>query len=239
MIFERTLEGQQRYGGDYSFCRKARKLGYTIHCDPEIPLEHEGTKEWSGSLGHWLRVNNIGALKAAQIEIEAGIETPRTFEDLYDAWNNPWAAQTDFLALCTTLAREAKGPIIECGSGLTTVCMHATGAKIHALENNYDHASALQRIGVPVLFRSLASGWYDIEKSLRRHYALCVIDGPARDAGNRAGILKSGITADLYLMDDMNSPTSMEIAEALGEVTVMGTERRYAIIKAHRKEAAA
>lgn len=54
-IFERVLEGQREYPGDFAFCNKARAEGYRIFVDPEMRFSHAGGLVWSGCLGDWLR----------------------------------------------------------------------------------------------------------------------------------------------------------------------------------------
>lgn len=43
------------WGEDYEFCNRWRALGGKVHCLPEIPFEHIGTKHWKGSYGDHLR----------------------------------------------------------------------------------------------------------------------------------------------------------------------------------------
>lgn len=47
----------QYFGEDYVFCRKWRDLGEKVWLDPELALNHTGTKVYMGHCGEWLRGN--------------------------------------------------------------------------------------------------------------------------------------------------------------------------------------
>ncbi len=54
LIFERHLNQDARFSGDYVFCRKWRELGGHIFVDAAIRFDHVGEKAWSGTFGEWL-----------------------------------------------------------------------------------------------------------------------------------------------------------------------------------------
>ncbi len=51
--------GNIKLGEDYSFCQRWRDMGGMIGVDPEIVMGHVGYKTFVGSLGDWLRANNM------------------------------------------------------------------------------------------------------------------------------------------------------------------------------------
>ncbi|MHC4845615.1 MAG: hypothetical protein ACYTCU_05590, partial [Planctomycetota bacterium] len=60
--------------------------------------------------------------------------------DLVRGWDNDvWSAREEFLAACIDVALTTEGPILECGSGLSTVVMGAVakrrGLRVWALEH--------------------------------------------------------------------------------------------------------
>lgn len=205
LIFERTLEGNHRYGGDITFCRKYRKLGGRVWLDPEIELEHGPDV---CSYGHHARTKLYGGVQAGLLEIKHQIETATTYKDMLDEWGNlSFAAPPEFIASAVSLARQSK-TVIECGSGLTTLAMRATGVNLISLEDDPEWAKKTGATHAP-----LVDKFYDHNG----HYDLAVIDGPNRQRGDRGGLLRSGITADVYLFDDANHVGTMDIVKQLGE----------------------
>jgi len=54
-LFGHYIEPGKKYGEDYSFCIRWRKIGGKVWCDPEIKMGHTGNKTFVGHLGDWLR----------------------------------------------------------------------------------------------------------------------------------------------------------------------------------------
>jgi hypothetical protein len=213
ILFERTYEDGHRWSGDYSFCRKWRKLGGKVFVDPEMDFCHVGTFEWSGRLGdHWRREAGEEPVRFvhAMERLKAGDPKPEDFVTLHEAWGNEWAASPEFLIAAYSMAKKAKGPVLETGSGLSTLVMAAAGAKVTAVEHDLGWhqrvTSALERFGLTadVEYSPLqASGWYEFVPTLDEPYALLVCDGPPRQFGDRMVVLKylPIHTAD-WLIDD-------------------------------------
>ena len=61
----------------------------------------------------------------------------------------------------------------------------------------------------------LTDGWYATPPELPGEFALILCDGPPRSEGDRAGLLRSGITADVILFDDGDDPNIRAIADQL------------------------
>lgn len=134
IIFERALNGMSRVGGDIEFCRKARSAGFKVYVDPMMELGHQGIKHYHGCLGHyWKRHIAIPeGIKA----IQAGAEELSDYIAMFGAWDNPYALSHEALFTAVALARQAKGPILECGAGLSTLCMGAaTSQPVVSLES--------------------------------------------------------------------------------------------------------
>lgn len=135
VLFERTLNGDSRRGGDYEFCRKARAAGFKVYVDPLMQLSHTGVKLWSGCVGHWWRrdvaiPDGIGAIRA-------GKDKPETYLEMYNVWGNNWALRPEALYTGVQLARAAQGPVLDCGSGLSSLCVAAaTTQPVVALESS-------------------------------------------------------------------------------------------------------
>lgn len=219
IIFERLYEAGHRWSGDYGFCRKWRVMGGKIYVDPEMEFEHVGPNAWKGRLGdHWRReigqepvrfIEAMGRLKAGDPKF------PEDFVTLHEAWGNPWAASPGFLIAAYSMAKNAKGPVLETGSGLSTLVMAAAGAKVTSLEHDlgwYRKITGLLRkygladSGVQYVRLDKYDGWYCWEPT--QDYCLLVLDGPPRqenwNARAHALSLPAVQNAD-WLIDDAES----------------------------------
>lgn len=133
LIFERSLNGTSRVGGDIEFCRKARMANFKIYVDPMMSLGHQGTKHYYGCLGHYWRRHT--AIPEGLSAIQAGADKVDDYFAMFGAWDNPYALSHEALFTAVNLARKAKGPILECGAGLSTLCMAAaTSEDVISLE---------------------------------------------------------------------------------------------------------
>lgn len=206
LIFERTLEGNSRFGGDYTFCRKWRALGGKIHVMPELLMEHAGTKVWEGSLGFFLRAQG-DAMGECLKAIREGREDGYVLDRMIREWDNPWGADRGLLAASIMLARQAK-TILECGSGLTTLAMAAANPEVTIIALESDEqwigrmAESARRYGLDnaeVYKAPLMDGWY-VTTMLTYQYDLAIIDGPSRALGSRERAHE--IKAKTFLFDD-------------------------------------
>jgi len=69
-IFGSYWEGKLKFGEDYSFCQRWRKLGGQIWVDPYIEMGHCGFKTFFGSLGRWLRDRPETAAAIQQTQLD-------------------------------------------------------------------------------------------------------------------------------------------------------------------------
>ena len=259
ILFERTYENGFRWSGDYGFCRKWMKSGGKIYVNPEWTFVHEGEKQWTGQLGkHWR--DTFGVTKAIEIndmtkaitQLRDGTAGLETMGEIYRIWDNPYAATPDMLFTLMLLARSAKGPILECGSGISSLVMAlSTDQTVHAFEhspvwaqylenkcryygiNNLEiHCEPLQDYG--------AYEWYSYPTGLP-DFALVVCDGPPSTPndrplkGGRSGLLelKDKIKDAQFVFDDAGNGHGSavhELIEQLGlDVKIFGQVREYAV----------
>jgi hypothetical protein len=242
LIFERLVHNGCRIGGDYAFCHKWRALGGKIYLDPEIEFDHFGEQFWSGSVGHHLRVEIDGPIKGGLKEIRQGASLPRTFQDMAAAWGNLWACDAAMLNAITLLAAEAKGPIIEAGSGLSSLCMAAaTRQPVIALEHDSAWARRMQDqaakhgLGnLEVRLAPLQDGWYS--QVPPGPFAMAVCDGPPRKLSDRSGFFALPLEGAVVVADDADCTTHLEplrqwAARSGRTLTILGNARKFAVSK--------
>jgi len=148
----------------------------------------------------------LGAAIARLMELPRG-EVPAAglLEALSRAWGNDgFSANLPFLAEVATRAARAEAPILECGSGLTTIILGLLagrrGVPVHTLEHMPDWfaqiSTVLQRHRIPgvqlhltALIEHGSFEWYDLPKvAWPSEFGLVVCDGPP-NLGGRYGLL--------------------------------------------------
>lgn len=255
LVFERVLDGD-RHGGDYVFCRKWRALGGQIYVNPEMVFEHFGETFWRGSLGNHLRQRNgivhpalAGAIEALR-ELPAD-PAPELFIELVRGWDNPWSATPELLLTLYHLAHSGSGPILETGTGVSTLILGmfaAQGRAVYSLEHDPIWAQqarvALERHGLDpgiVHYCPLESRegglWYGALPEIP-DLSLVLCDGPPRAYG-RGGLFQAlarQIRGATIVADDMNSPTERDLVSRWAaahhrEVHIIGTQRSFAVCR--------
>ena len=183
---------------------------------------------------------------------------PSVMRDLVKGWGNPsMSAWEEFIRAFLGCVRETDGPILECGSGLSTVLLGVAAARtarrVYSLEHSPVWAErvrgVLRRYGianVDILVSDLRGygqfSWYDPPLgSLPGDFSLVVCDGPPGDtAGGRYGLLpvmRSRLKAGcIILLDDAHRPAEKEIAarwaRELGtSFAIGGAEKPYAKLR--------
>lgn len=238
LIFERTNtpEDGRRWSGDYSFCNKAKALGYRIFVDPEMHFGHAGTKTWSGCLGDHLRTRaglDHPRFNAAVDSIRLDGANAENLIDLFTLAGNDYAASPEMLFAAYNFALNAKGPILECGSGLTTLVMgiaaERSGVAVHSLEHELDWVRTMRKRlrGMDRVFlhhAPLEEYWpdfvsYRIPVALESlDYSILVCDGPQRKWG-RDGVfrlLERQISGAHWLIDDTDDPNIVAMVKKYG-----------------------
>lgn len=214
-IFERTTEDGQRWGGDYTFCRKWTNTGGKIYVDPEMTFGHVGSFEWIGNLGHYNRSLNgetPGYIRKILEEIKTEKPTARQMISLIQSWgNNDWSSDANLLITLDMLAREAKGTILEFGSGVSTLVLAASGKKVESLESDEEWANKVLEVSqdtdldVTIIDADIENDWYNVNIDASG-VSLIYIDGPPRHIADRENVvnhMKGVEDGTIFVVDDV------------------------------------
>ena len=165
--------------------------------------------------------------------LPAGEAPPRELlSDLLTAWNNEgFAADLDYLAEVTRRATRVEGPVLECGSGLTTLLLGLLagrrGVETWTLEHHpewhgrvtialNEHGIRNTRVACAPLRDYGGFSWYDPPLAeMPATFDLIICDGPpGTTPGGRYGLLpvmgERFRTGALILLDDANRPEELE-----------------------------
>lgn len=217
LVFDRPDPGEDgtRWGGDIAFCNKWRALGGTLYADQELRLGHTAKIILRDSLGSHLRRISGTTMQYVAQRIRAGSETESDYNEVFKYAGDNFVADAGVLALCVGLARKCAGPIIETGSGLSSVLMGATTNEfVYALEHDRFYAARTvhwaEQAGVAnvgVCCAPLEDGWYDIEKfDLPKKFSVGFCDGPPRMYGTRMKFFQHiAPRCTVVLVDDFNT----------------------------------
>jgi hypothetical protein len=168
-------------------------------------------------------------------------------DDLMYGWGNEsWAARREFLQACMRETLAARQPILECGSGLTTLVLGAlaqkAGTSLWAIEHLPDWAmrvrSQLQDCGIRAAKVVLAPlrdygsfDWYDLgDAELPAQFGLVLCDGPpSQTRGGRYGMVpimrERLVPGCVILLDDAERPAEREIARRWADE--LGADHRH------------
>jgi predicted O-methyltransferase YrrM len=183
-----------RWGGDIDFCNRWRAMGGKLYADAELRLGHTATVVVRDSLAASIRRMSGTALAHIIPRIQAGTETDADYNEVFKYAGNPYAADPGVLAVVTGIARKCRGPIIETGSGLSSVLMAAaSGQQVYSLEHLPHYAAQTiawaEEAGVSnvgLCCTPLKDFWYDVDAfDLPQKFALGFCDGPPRMYGTR------------------------------------------------------
>jgi hypothetical protein len=154
--------------------------------------------------------------------------------DLIYGWGNEaWSAMDEYLADCIGHAISANGPILECGTGLSTIMLGVVARKKHlshfALEHKPEWAAKTQsylnkyQLATVIHTKPLKNYgdycWYDVTvDEMPESVSLVVCDGPPRRTkGGRFGlipIMKSRLKPGcIILLDDAERFEELNIAK--------------------------
>lgn len=191
----------------------------------------------------------------AILELPAGVIPSRELlAALRHGWGNEqWSADTTFLEELAVRAVQTNGPILECGSGLTTLLLSLLAAKrgtdIWTLEHSPGWflyvVAAITQLGLPHVNVRLCKlhdygefAWYVPPGELPRNISLVVCDGPPGSTkGGRYGlwpILGGQLAASaIILLDDASRKheqgvLSRWVVESGGIASAHG---RYAVLR--------
>lgn len=210
ILFERTFFDGVRLGGDLSFCKKWIEAGGKVMAAPELHLGHVAKGIIWDSLGAFLRRQDGTTLKNAVKRLQKGDHDAAMFAELRKAYSNQWGALEDVLLTSAVMAHQAKGPIIEAGSGLTTVILAAsTNQTVYSLEHDPEWFNRTMKMledagltNVKMIHSPIKDGWYSLDGvTMPKHFSLGLNDGPPRVLGNRMGFFHN-LSADSIICDD-------------------------------------
>jgi hypothetical protein len=219
-----TGDGADYHSGDYVLCLKARHMGFSVLVDVEMAFEHVGSKSWIGHCGNFLRAEkgiDHPDFVAAIERLKAGDDSLETFEALVRCSGDTFAMTPEGQQRLYHLARASKGPVLECGSGVSTLVLGAamTDGEAWVLEHNllylrqtmrrlnqYGLGERIRLTYAPMVPHD-GGDWYGIDPSeFATDFDLVLLDGPKRSEGNRDllfTVLRDSIAnADTWLIDD-------------------------------------
>lgn len=196
LVFNRSQpdENHTRWGGDLDFCKRWREMGGKLYAVEDIRLGHVAKVIVYDSLASHLRRLNGTTLTHAAPKFRDGTETEDDYNEIFKYGGNNYAADSGTLALCVGLSRKCRGPIIETGSGLSSVLMAlVSDSNVYSLEHAEHYAQQTLRwaeeagaANVGLCCAPLKDFWYDLEPfDLPAKFALGFCDGPPRLYGTR------------------------------------------------------
>lgn len=219
MVFDRPDPDQNgtRWGGDIAFCNRWRARGGKLFADVELRLGHVGDVTLSDSLGAFLRRQTGETFAHIMPRFRDGVETEADYNELFKAYGNPYAADAPTLALLVGVARKCRGPIIETGSGLSSVLMAAVSdGPVYCLEHEAHWAARTKALAeeagtrnVGICQAPMVDLWYQTEPFyLPAKFALGFCDGPPRNYGTRMRFFDVfGDRCEAIIVDDAKSDT--------------------------------
>jgi hypothetical protein len=174
-------------------------------------------------------------------------------QDLIYGWGSEWSALDEYLTECLRHALVCEGPILECGSGLTTILVGAIAKKRKLIMWSLEHLPEWgQRVtkytrnfgidSVNISVRGLRDypdfAWYDPPlDSMPERFALVICDGPPGGTrGARYGlapVMKDRLHPGcIILLDDAAWETQQKTAarwsiELSATYTTCGSRKPY------------
>ena len=190
-------------------------------------------------------------------DLRLGVVPPRELlNDLLVGWGNEgFAAQTDYLEEVSRQAARTSGPVLECGSGLTTIMLGLLAGRRGIQTWSLEHfaewqarvTSALERFEIPNVqicaapLRSYGEfAWYDPPLAeMPKEFHLVICDGPpGSTAGGRYGLLpvmgERLRAGSVILLDDATRPGEVEVMQRWASETKLRVssppENKFAVI---------
>lgn len=220
LIFQRSLEGNVRWGGDYQFCELAKKHGFEIFVDPHMYFGHVGTKTFSGSLEvHLCRERGMLDDHILRIvrKIQHGDDVVDDYKFLHEAWGNRFTVGPELLAILSDISAGDDGDVLEIGTGLTTLVIGASGRNVTCIEHDAGWLSRINHMldlcnftNVNVINVGIKDRWYDYD--ITGDYSMILIDGPPRKIGDRKNFcskIKKIKKGCVVIVDDADTETEL------------------------------
>lgn len=220
-----------------------------------VGIEHHVQK--NAVRGAWRAFSRVArrpvlALLLRQLQTSSVEEVlhPTTLRRLRWAWANPNSASVEYLSAVGQAAAAANGPILECGSGISTVVVgvvaRRTGNALITLEHSAWWSRnvrwSLKMAGITEIdyrIRPLRSyegyEWYDVG-TVPADIALVICDGPpATSRSGRYGLmpqLNDHLAADSRVfLDDYDRPSEMLVVTRWSDEYGWTLERAYVSAK--------
>lgn len=240
LMFGRPEPGEDmaRWGGDIDFCNRWRAMGGRLYAEDEIRLGHAAKIIVRDSLAAHVRRITGTCWQHLAPRFREGSESDSDYNELFKYGGNNYAADATVLALVAGIARKCRGPIVETGSGLSSVLMGCvTDQKVYSLEHLQHYAAQTlawaEEAGVPNLglcCAPLKDFWYDIDRfELPAKFAFGFCDGPPRLYGTRMRFFEEiAPRCTVIAVDDIKTDSNYagkvhEWAEENGRVvTILG-----------------
>lgn len=226
LLFQRTLDPNGvRWGGDLHVCNLWRRMGGHVYCDPEIILGHAAKVIYTDSFGAMQRRNAGTTLSHVDRKIRAGEWTVDDLDEAIKYVDNPWSAPPEVLAVAVAAAAQADKPIVESGSGLSTILMAAaTDQMVYCMEHDKRYiaklvamANAAEVTNIAIVETEIVNGFYNIDELPEDDFSIFLNDGPPRAMGSRmTGMHLLGYRADLIICDDADNRDYREKLESWG-----------------------
>jgi hypothetical protein len=210
-LFERTFEQGTRLGGDLHFCKKWIYKGGAVYAAIYLRLGHVGSSIVHDSLAAFIRRQNLDTLPYMVRQIRAKEFCPDAIAEATKyVGNSTYAAPQEVLSLCASLGKQSAGPILEAGSGLSSVVLAAgTKEPVYCLEHSDRWAATTQELvdragldNVHIVLCDIKDGWYDVPDGLPREFALALNDGPPRAFGDRMSFFDRYGSTPAIVCDD-------------------------------------
>lgn len=180
----------------------------------------------------------------------------RLLERLTFGWGNRYSAHTEYMSAYLRHASQSIGPILECGSGLSTLLLGVvaarSGNRVWSFEHDLTWGDKVQKLlhywqinsvelNIGKLQRYWGFDWYSIpDTQIPQEFALIVCDGPPGNTfGGRYGLLpmmaKHLSANTTILLDDYERTGEQTIVrqwqtEIPCVVEVHGNRRKYSVI---------
>lgn len=249
IIFERTYKDGRRISGDYSASDKLRAAGFKLYVDPEMRFTHQGMNEWGGCYGDWLRkkagLNHYHAQKLVEAIRKGEADDIALFVNMVEEYgNSAFSATPELLYALYLAALNAKGTMIETGSGLSTLVLAAvsevTGNPLITLEHDkgwiLETRKLIHAVGLAhePSFAPLKDygdfTWYGAD-DLEGDFALVLCDGPQKIHG-RDGLFRlygDRMSKAMVFIDDFESEAAMDWLKGQ-DCKVLGRSRKFGVV---------
>jgi hypothetical protein len=210
ILFERIFEDDARWGGDINFCRKWHRKGGKVYALPDLRLGHTGSLTIYDSMAAATRRQDKQTLKYMAEKVKNNDFNPYLFAEVLKAEGNTYSALEDVLMMCALLGHKADGPIIETGSGITSIVLAAsTDQSVFCLEHDDYWADKVRDMAIEaevdnlhVVKCDIEDNWYKLPEGLPERFSVGLNDGPSRLVGDRMGFFDHFGDTNSIIVDD-------------------------------------